>query len=157
MKNAIVYYSFSGNTHRIAQVIADILKDKGEEAIPVRIRPLKEEKSFLAQCKEAFFGKKPDLYNTLLDLGQFDRIILGSPVWAFKLTPAINTYMDRCSSLEGKSAVCFVTYGSGVGKDKAIEIMQKALEKKGARVTGKVSIQQAETRESAKKKLMEVL
>ena len=157
MKTAIVYYSFSGNTHRVAQTAEDILKKRGEEVIPVRIRPLKEEKAFLKQCKEAFFGKKPELYTTLLDLGDFDKVILGSPVWAFKPAPAINTYLDKCGTLVGKEAICFVTYGSGTGKDKAIEIMKKGLETKGARVSGKIFIQQAEKREEIKRKLLEVL
>jgi len=157
MKTAIVYYSFSGNTHRVSQIIADILKQRGEEVIPVRIRPLKEETGFLMQCKDAFLKKRPEIYKTLLDLSGFDKVILGSPVWAFKPTPAINTYLEQCGSLEGKEAVCFVTYGSGTGKEKAVEVMEKGLEAKGARVTGRIFIQQAEKREECKRKLLAVL
>lgn len=157
MKSAVVYYSFTGNTHRIAQLIVDILKNKGKEVIPVRIRPFKEETNFFKQCMDAFLGKKPDLYRTLLDLKDFDWIILGSPVWAFKPAPAVNTYLDKCSSLEGKQAICFVTYGSGVGKEKTLEVMKKGLEAKGARVVGKISLQQDETVEKCRERLSEVL
>ncbi|MGB2706065.1 MAG: NAD(P)H-dependent oxidoreductase [Candidatus Omnitrophota bacterium] len=157
MKTAVIYYSFTGNTHRVAQIIIDILKSKGEEAIPVRIRPLKEETSFLGQCKEAFFAKKPELYKTLLDLGDFDRVILGSPVWAFKPAPAINTYLDKCSSLKGKEAISFVTYGSGAGKGRALEIMKRGLEAKGAHVAGTMSFQQGENIAVCKEKLSKML
>ena len=157
MKTAIVYYSYSGNTHRVAQIILEILKNKGEEAVPVRIRPLKEETKFMLQCKDAFLGKRPDLYKTLLDLKDFDRVILGSPVWAFKPAPAINTYLDKCSSLDGKSAILFVTYGSGVGKDKTLEAIKNRLEKRGARVTGTISLQQAESAKECREKLREIL
>ncbi len=105
MKSAVIYYSYSGNTHRVAQLIIDLLKNKGEEAIPIRIRPLKEEASFIVQCIEAFLGKKPKLYRTLLDLKDFDRVIMGSPAWAFKPAPAINSYLNECSSLDGKTAI----------------------------------------------------
>ncbi len=157
MKSAIIYYSFTGNTHRIACLFADILKNKGEEAVLVRIRPLKEQTSFLGQCKEAFLNKKPELYRTLLDLKDFDRVIIGSPVWAFKPTPAINTYIEQCGSLQSKTAICFVTYGSGAGKNRALEIMKKALEGKGARVIGTISFQQGEGSEKCRKKLSEIL
>ena len=157
MKSAVVYYSFSGNTHRVAQDIIDILKQKGEEVTPVRIRPLKEETLFLKQCSEAFLAKKPELYNTLLDLRVFDRLIIGSPVWALKPAPAINTYLDKCSSLSGKEALCFVTYGSGLGKDRALEVMKKRLEAKGAKVKNTVSVQQAESAEKYGARLAEIL
>ncbi len=157
MKSAIIYYSFTGNTHRIACLFADILKNKGEEAVLVRIRPLKEETTFLRQCKEAFLNKKPELYRTLLDLKDFDRVIIGSPVWAFNPTPAINTYIEQCGSLQGKTAICFVTYGSGVGKDRALEIMKKALVAKGARIAGTVSFQQSENEKQCKEIIRNVI
>ena len=144
MKSAVVHYSFSGNTARVAHQIVDMLVQKGEEAIPVRIRPLKEERNFILQCKDSFLGKKPELYRTLLDLKDFDRVIIGSPVWAFKPAPAINTYLEQCSSLENKTAICFVTYGSGTGKEKALEVMKRGLEMKGARVVAMMSFQQNE-------------
>jgi len=144
MRTIIVYYSFTNTTHRAAHVMMDILKSKGDDVIPVRIRPLAEETNFLKQCRDAFLSKKPELYRTLLDVSKFDRVIIGSPVWAFKPAPAINTYLDKCSTLEGKEALCFVTYGSGVGKDKALESIKVSLEKKGANVTNKLSFQQAD-------------
>jgi len=157
MKTAIIYYSYTGNTHRVAQLIVDMLKKKGEEAIPVRIRPLAEETSFLGQCRDAFLGKKPELYKTLLDLKDFDRIILGSPVWAFRAAPAINTYLDKCTALDGKEAICFVTYGSGAGKNNALGSMKKSLEAKGARVVGTMSFQQGEGSGKCREKLSKLL
>jgi len=157
MRTAIVYYSFTGNTNRTAHIIADMLRYRGEDVVPIRIRPLKEEKHFLAQCRDAFMGKKPELYKTLLDLNGFDKVIFGSPVWAFKPAPAINAYIDKCSSLEGKKAVCFVTYGSGAGKDKTLENMKKALQAKGANVIQTVSFQQTESPASSREKLDKIL
>ena len=157
MKSAIIYYSFTGNTHRIACLFADILKNKDEETVLVRIRPLKEETTFLGQCKEAFLKKKPELYRTLLDLKDFDRVIIGSPVWAFNPAPAINTYIEQCGSLQGKTAICFVTYGSGIGKNRALEIMKKTLVAKGARIAGTVSFQQSGNEKQCRKKLSEML
>jgi flavodoxin len=157
MKSAVVYYSYSGNTNRVAHLIIEVLKHKGEEAIPVRIRPLKDETNFFLQCRDAFLGRKPDIYRTLLDLRDFDRIILGSPVWAFKPAPAVNTYLETCASLQGKTAVCFVTYGSGTGRERTLGIMRKMLEAKGAHVVGKISFQQDEDADECRKKIEKIL
>ena len=102
-------------------------------------------------------SRKPELYKTLLDLKGFDRIILGSPVWAFKPAPAINSYIVKCSSLDGKEVILYVTYGSGTGKDKAIGAMKKSLEARGARVVGTVSFQQAEELELCRRKIREAI
>ena len=157
MSSAVIYYSYSGNTHRVAQLIVNALKAKGEEAIPVRIRPLKEEKNFLKQCIDAFLGKKPELYKTLLDLRDFNRIILGSPAWVFKPVPAINTYLSECSSLSGKEAISFVTYGSGIGKNKTLGAMNRALEAKGAKIAGSVSFQQTESDDKCREKILKLI
>lgn len=156
MKSAIVYYSYTGNTHRVVHLIIGILKQKGEDAIPVRIRPLKEETNFFVQCAGAFFSKKPELYRTLLNLKGFDRIIVGSPVWAFKPAPAINTFLDKCNSLDGMEAVCFVTYGSGTGKESALRVIKSALERKGARNTKTISFQQNQPDEECRKELLKI-
>ncbi len=137
MRTAIVYYSYTrtGNTHRIARLAAEALRREGEKVVPVRIRPLKEAANFFAQCAEAFFAKKPELYRTLLDLKDFDRIMIGSPVWAFKPAPAINTFLAECGALEGKEVICFVTHAGGCGKKNALEILKKKLTAKGARIS----------------------
>jgi len=153
MRSIVVYYSYTGKTHHAAQLITNIIKGKGGDILPVRIRPLKEEKNFLMQCAGSFFAKKPELYRTLLDLKNFDRIIIGSPVWAFKPAPALNTFLDKCSSMEGKSVICFVTYASGAGKNKALELMKKNCVSKGARVIGTLSFGNTESDEEYKKKL----
>ncbi|MBN1354338.1 MAG: NAD(P)H-dependent oxidoreductase [Candidatus Omnitrophica bacterium] len=157
MKSAIIYYSYTGNTHRIAELISGILKEKGEEVTLIRVRPVKEKTNFLVQCREAFLKKKPDISETVLDLGDFEKIIVGSPVWAFKPAPAVNTYLEKCSSVEGKKAICFVTYGSGTGRESALRAMGQALNEKGARVIASASFQQSEGAGSCRGKLKKIL
>lgn len=157
MKSVIVYYSYSGNTHRAAQALSEALREKGDEVRPVRIRPLKEDKNFLTQCVSSFFRKKPELYKTLLDLGDFDRVIIGSPVWAFKPAPPVNTYLSNIGSLEGKEAISFVTYGSGTGKDKALKALKSALEKKGAKSVKTISFQQDQPAQDCKNEFLKLL
>ncbi|MCQ9207094.1 MAG: NAD(P)H-dependent oxidoreductase [Omnitrophica bacterium] len=159
MRTAIVYYSYTrtGNTHRIARLAAETLRREGEKVVPVRIRPLKEAANFFAQCAEAFFAKKPELYRTLLDFKDFDRIIIGSPVWAFKPAPAINTFLAECGALDGKEAICFVTHAGGAGRKNALEILKKKLAIKGACIAQTAFFRGDETSEECRVKLSKLL
>ena len=153
MKAVLIYYSFTGHTHKIAQLIMQALKAKGHTVTPVRIRPLEEEKRFVFQCRNAFLRKKPELYNTLTDLSEYDTVIVGSPVWAFTYVPAFYSYFEKVSGLSGKKGYCIATYGSGAGKDKALKEMADALRSKGADVVKSDCFQQHEDSQVSKEKI----
>jgi len=141
MKSAIIYYSFSGNTRKVSEILADYLKQKGEVEI-VELKALDESGSFLGQANRAFWKKRAKIDFTDSDLSPYDLICLGTPVWAFGPAPAINTYLDKCSGLDGKSVVLFTTYGSGTGNNRCLDYMQKILTEKGAKSFNRFSIQQ---------------
>jgi flavodoxin len=141
MKSTIVYYSYTGNTKKVAQHLKEVLTGKGE-VDTIELAGLDEAKSFLGQCRRAFFKKKAEIAPVNPDLSKYDLVCLGTPVWAFGPAPAMNTYLDKCSGLEGKEAVLFSTYGSGTGNDNCLKFMQAALEKKGAKDFKRLSIQQ---------------
>jgi len=54
----------------------------------------------------------------------------------------MNTYLEGCFGLEGKTAVLFTTYGSGAGVSQCLNYMQAILSKKGAKDFRRFSIQQ---------------
>ncbi len=141
MKSIILYYSYSGNTRRVAQILCESLKSRSE-AREVELKATDESRSFLGQCRRAFSKKRAQIEATDFDLSGYDLICLGTPVWAFGPAPAINTYLDRCSGLEGKKVVLFTTYGSGTGNERCLNYMQDALVKKGAKEFSRFSIQQ---------------
>jgi len=157
MKTAIVYYSYTGNTNRVANIILEYLKGKGEEVIPVRIRPLNESNNFIVQCIDTLLGKEPELFKTKLDLTEFDRVILGSPIWGFRPTPAINTYLKTCAGLEGKEAISFVTYLCGIGARQTFKNMEDKLKTKGAKIAGNLSFHQKEDDTNCKNKIAQIL
>jgi NAD(P)H-dependent FMN reductase len=84
---------------------------------------------------------------------------LGTPVWAFGPAPAMNTFLDKCLGLEGKEAVLFTTYGSGVGKERCLDYMEDILSKKGARQFRRFSIQEfkAKDKEFVLSRIVETL
>lgn len=141
MKSAIIYYSFSGNTKKVAEVLAEYLKGRGEVELTA-LKCLDESSNFFTQAIRAFRHKKGELALMNFDLSTYDLICLGTPVWAFGPAPAINTYLDKCFGLEGKSVILFTTYGSGTGNQRCLNYMQNILAKKGAKDFKEFSIQQ---------------
>jgi len=141
MKSIIIYYSYSGNTKKVAAVLTEYLKPRGEVG-QIELIGLDEAKSFLAQCYRAFSHTKAKIHPLNFDLSQYDLICFGSPVWAFAPAPAMNAYLDKCFGLEGKDIILFTTYGSGTGNTRCLNYMQDILAKKGGRQFSRFSIQQ---------------
>jgi len=132
MKSAIIYYSYSGNTKKVAEILAELLGESGQVQQMELIAP-EESKSFLAQCRKALYHLKAKINPVQVDLSGFDLICLGSPVWAFAPAPAMNTYLDVCTGLEGKKVILFTTYGSGTGNQRCLRYIQDLLSKKGVK------------------------
>ena len=141
MKSLITYYSYSGNTNKVAQTIARVL-NKNTEVDMQRLMPKEEIKTFLAQCRAAFRHKRIDLEGgVIFNVSPYDYILIGSPVWAFAPTPAINTYLDNITGLAGKRVIFFLTSGSGAGVKRCFNIIKSALKEKGASRIDGINIQ----------------
>ena len=134
MKTCIIYHSYTGVTRGIAKKINAACGGDLIEVTP------KDNYSTLSAyslgCirarKEACDPIRPEI----IDVSSYDLIVIGTPVWAWKATPAINGAIAALKGCEGKPAVIFATCGSSA-KD-TLQIMKSALEKKGVRVTGEV-------------------
>jgi flavodoxin len=132
MKTLITYYSFSGNTDRVAKIFADSLKAKGEVMLQ-RLKPTDDITGFALQCRAAFTKKRAKLDASVnFDASSFDLVILGSPVWAFAPVPAINSYLDNLNGLHGKRIVVLLTSGSGLGVNRCFNNIRDILRSKGA-------------------------
>ena len=140
MRSLIVYYSFSGNTDRVAKVFASVLKEKGDVEL-LRLMPKEEIKTFLGQCTAARGGKRAELQNAVNgDVSHYDMVIIGSPVWAFAPTPAVNTYLDKVNGLHGKKVAVLLTSGSGLGVKNCFKHIRRILESKGASTIAEINI-----------------
>ena len=128
-------------TERVKQVEADIkeikddlktMPDKIAEKIgadiiriePVKAYPDKGAKKFIWGGKSAVMGEKPALQPYEFSIEQYDRIILGTPVWASNFAPPIRTFIKENPDIHEKKIAVFTCF-SGGGADKAIEKMKK--------------------------------
>jgi flavodoxin len=149
MRALITYYSFSGNTEKVAQVFTEVLKGRGDCDVQ-RLRPRPEITTFMAQCRAAFTGKRAELEGGVkFDVRDYDLLIVGSPVWAFAPAPAINAFLDNVSGLAGKKAIIVLTSGSGAGVNRTFSAIERALKKKGAAETLRLNIKDTEVNDKA--------
>lgn len=146
MKSIVIYYSFSGNTKKVAAILAGCLADRGEVKT-IELMAQDEPGSFLRQCSRAFRHKEAKIEPVNFELSQFNLICLGTPVWAFGPAPAMNTCLAQCRGLENKEVILFTTYGSGAGNKRCLNYMQSILNSKGAGNFRRFSIQQFKVNE----------
>jgi flavodoxin len=138
MKICIIYHSETGNTRRVAQHIASACDGKlievSDKASHNRLT------RFLVQCKQAQGEEKTPVEPASIDVSAYDQLVFGSPVWAFKPTPAIHAAIDAVKGCEGKRATVFCTHGGRPGQ--TAEVFQRWIEARGMKCVGNGNLHQ---------------
>ncbi len=113
MKSLVVYYSRTGKTKFVAETIATELGSDIEEIVDLKNREGKL--GFISATQDASRGKETQIAPTKKNPNDYDLLIVGTPVWAFTLTPAIKTYLKN-NDLSGKKVALFFTLGIRLGQ-----------------------------------------
>lgn len=124
MKDLVVYYSLEGNTKEAAEKIADklnadILQLKTVFEVP------KNNMKYLIGGMQATFGLCVKIKAIEPDLEKYDRIILGTPVWASKAAPAINSFIKNYN-VKDKVTALFTCSGGG-DNEKCVSFLKDKL------------------------------
>jgi len=146
MKTSIVFHSYSGITRGVAEKIQ---KACGGDLIEVTLK--KNYSSLTAYSLGCYRARKEEsdpIEPESIDVSASDLVVIGTPVWAFKATPAVNAAIAALRGCDGKKAVIFATCGSSA-KD-TLRILKKALESKGVSVVGQFVITRKEIGEGQK-------
>ena len=108
VKSLVVYYSRTGNARFVAETIAAEVGSDVEEVIDLKKRsgPL----GFLSGGSDARRGKGTEISPSTKSTNIYDLIIVGTPVWASRPSPAIATYLKK-NDLSGKKVALFFTQG----------------------------------------------
>lgn len=121
MKALVVVYSWTGRTLSLARQIAEEL-GADLEAIHDRTgrRGLL---GFLRSGYEALSGKIPPIAEPKHDPGEYDLVVIGTPIWAGRMSSPVRAYLHR---FRGKlrRAAFFATSGGG-GHKKALAEMAR--------------------------------
>ncbi len=137
MKSLVAYYSLTGNTKLVAQVIAEALDTTPVEITetkPRKIRPL----LYLIGGFQATMNRGSRINPIDVDLEQCNKIFIGSPVWNSRPVPAINSFIYQ-TDFEGLDIIPFFTMG-GDNADKALENITAKIEKSQGKVVGSFTI-----------------
>ncbi len=149
MDGLVVYYSRTGNTKKIAKVIADKMDFETEQIIDK-----KDRSGFSGYMKggwDAWREKRTQIEKEKeQDLSSYDIIVIGTPVWAAKPTPAVNTFLDKKKE-EIKKTAFFCTCG-GSGYKSTLKQLEKISAKKPAAT---LAIKEKEIENEAYKKEVE--
>ena len=133
MKTCIIYNSYSGNTRSVAEAVHTAC---GGKLIEVTSKEYSSRLSaYTIGCYRAMKGICDPIEPAVIDVAADDLIVIGTPVWAGRATPAINAAVATLDGCAGKKAVIFATCG---GKEReTLPMLKKALEGKGVIVAGK--------------------
>jgi len=126
MKTLIVYYSRTGTTKKLADDLARELNADKEEIIDLRNR--KGIFGYLTAGRDALRRKYTEIAGEKFNPSDYDLVLIGTPIWAGKITPAVRTYM-RCHKDKFGNVACFCTMG-GSHPGTTFQEFEKSLEKK---------------------------
>ena len=114
MKVGIVYYSRTGNTKKVAEILKNKFEKSKNNVDLIEIKHTKKP-GFFKAGRAAISQKELPIKNTDFNLKNYDTILVGSPTWAGKPAPYLRSFFNKAENIKGKKAGVFIT-GSGPGE-----------------------------------------
>jgi flavodoxin len=116
MKSLIVFYSLTGNCKKIADELnkkypSDILEIKLKRGFK---KPKMNFINLFIGGFQAATKRTPEINHLDINLNDYDQIILGTPVWASTMAPAIRTFIKNYN-IENKKIILFGSYKGKIG------------------------------------------
>ena len=113
-KILVSYFSASGVTKRVAEKIANAINGDLFEIEPTQKYTLEDldwtNKQSRSSIEMEDKTSRPQILNKILNITEYDTVILGFPVWWYTAPTIINTFIEE-NNLEGKDIYVFVTSG----------------------------------------------
>jgi flavodoxin len=126
MKTLVVFYSRTGKTRKIGQILEETLKCDTEEVFDTKNRMGLF--GWLRSGYDAMRKKTTGIRETRFNPQNYDLVILGTPNWAGMPAPAIRAYITQNFNNLQKVAF-FCTYG-GSSVDKLFIELEKICDRK---------------------------
>lgn len=134
MKALVVYYSRSGNTRRVAEMITSQLQADLQELVDLKGRA--GLLGWLRAGRDAMRDKTTDLEPLVFNPDDYDLIVVGSPVWASHPAPAVSTFLQS-QDFSGKRLALFCSM-SARGGDETCAVMKSLIP--GVKVVGHLAV-----------------
>ena len=120
MKVLTVFYSRTGITAKIGRAIHQELGGDLEEIQDTRNR--RGVLAYLLSGMEAALKKQATIKEVKYDPGQYDLVVIGTPVWSHNMSTPVRPYLERYKA-SFKAVAYFATCGS-TGVSKTLQDME---------------------------------
>ena len=120
MKTLVIYFSLTGSTEFVAKIIA---AQFNADLCEVVDKKHKIGKMIYLKGGAASIREKLTEIEVHKSIEEYDLIIVGSPIWAGKITPAIRTFLSL-NDFSHKHGAFFITLG-GKKPEKSFKNMRK--------------------------------
>jgi flavodoxin len=120
MKTLVVYFSLTGSTEFVAKIISEQLNADLCEVVD---KKHKKGKLIYLKGGAASVREKLTKIEAPKSIDNYELIIVGSPIWAGKITPAIRTFLSL-NDFSDKKGAFFITLG-GNKPEKSFENMRR--------------------------------
>lgn len=127
MKTLVIYYSYTGNTRRLAEQFAS-----KHNAEIFEIKDIKRPGTigaYTSGCYKALRHQEASVQPILPQLESFEKLVIFSPVWAGYTVPAINAVLNRLPA--GKPVELYMISYSGSTNASAESSVRNILEGRG--------------------------
>lgn len=114
-KSIIIYFSYTGNTRKIANMIKEKLNCDILELKPVT--PYSNNYQEVVDEEQRLEGSNhtPPIEPINVNLEDYDTIILGTPIWWYTIAPVIRTFLKE-NNLAQKQIIPFATNAGWLGQ-----------------------------------------
>lgn len=114
-KILVVYFSYTGNTEKIANLIkeklsCDILKLKPVTPYSADYQTVVDEEQKMEGANHM-----PEIKDINIDLSLYETIIIGTSVWWYKEAPIVRTFLNKYN-LSNKNIYIYATNAGWLGK-----------------------------------------
>jgi hypothetical protein len=135
MSTIVIYYSYTGNTKKYAEDLAnecDSLCGENADILELQYaKPLSKPKAYALGSFAAMRRKCAELKPLGCDLAKYDKIIIAMPIWASHPAPPINNVIAALPSGKDVELIMISASGNSGNADKT----KALIEAKGCTVT----------------------
>lgn len=131
MRYLVLYFSLTGNTERAAKMIAQRLGADLEQVHDIKKRS--GPWGFFTSGMDSVLKRKTKIRAIQNDIKNYDVLIVGSPVWAGHMAPAVRAILSEHKPMK---AALFVTFQGSSGK--SLDDLRQAL--KGVTIAAEIGI-----------------
>ena len=123
-KKLVAYFSASGVTEKMAKTLAEVTGADLFEIQPAVLYTTADldwmNKKSRSSVEMSNPDSRPEIGNKIPDMGQYDTVFVGFPIWWYVAPTIINTFLESYDFTGKKIATFATSGGSGMGKTDSI-------------------------------------